>query len=152
MKQEILKLKTMRTITFILFISITSLFSCKNSSQAMGSDKIEPSNTGTSDAKEVIQQDIVFDMIISFISKGEGIDYKLRDSIKEVVKSFNEKNNTSIKPVKVGWGREGEVDYNFILKNLSTTQKDDLVSQVKEALGSTDMAHLTFDKKSVHKR
>lgn len=142
----------MKTFLFVILIATTSLFACKNSSKAMGSDTIEPSNSGKNQPKENIQGDVTYDMIISFISKGAGIDHKLKGKIDAILKSFNEKNNTNIKPEIIGWGREGEVDYHFTGKNLSTSQKKALRSQVKEAIGTSDMAHLTFNKKSVHKR
>ncbi len=138
----------MRTFAFIILIATSSLFACKNSSEAMGSDRIEPANAG----KNKVEYAVTYDMIISFISKGEGTDRELRDKIDGVLKSFNEKNKTDLKPEILGWGREGEVDYNFIAKNLSTKQKKAFASQVKEAIGSSDMAQVVFNQKSVHKR
>jgi len=142
----------MRAIVFIILISTLVLFSCKNSSQAMGADRIEPANSGKNLPKDKVQDEVVYDMIISFISKGEGIDHNLKSKIDEKLKSFNQKNDVKLKPEIVGWGREGEVDYNFIGKNLSTKQKKELATQVKAAIGSSDMVHVVFMKKSVHKR
>lgn len=142
----------MRTLTFIILIATSSLFACKNSSQAMDSDKIEPSNSGKHETKNNMQEEVTYDMILSFISKGEGIDYTLKKKIDNILNSFNKKNNTNLKPETLAWGREGEIDYNFITKNLSTSQKDELTSQVRETIGSSDMVHITFNQKSVHKR
>ena len=135
----------MRTLTTIILIAISSLFSCKNSSQAMGADKIEPSNSGNA-------QETTYDMIISFISKGAGIDRDMRDKVDAALQSFNEKHKIDLNPEILGWGREGEVDYNFVAKNLSTSQKKELASKIKEVVGSSDMVHVVFNKKSVHKR
>lgn len=140
----------MKTLTFIVLITATSLFACKNSSQAMDSDKIEPSSKKTSPIQTT--KDIVYDMVITFGSIGTGIDSEVKKKIDEIIESFNKDNNTSITPEKVGWGREGEVDYNFTLKNLSTSQKESFTSLTKEGIGSSERVHLSFNKKSVHKR
>jgi hypothetical protein len=129
----------MKTILYIILITSTGMFACKKSEQAMGADKIVPANSKTSTAK-------VYDMKISFISKGEGIDHKLKNKIDALLVSFNKENQTAIAPVIKGWGREGEMDYNFIFKNLSTSKKKAFISSVKEIAGSTDMAHITFNK------
>jgi hypothetical protein len=131
----------MKTLLFVILITTTGLFACKKSQQAMGADKIVPANSGTK-----TQAGKTYDMKISFISKGEGIDYKLKGKIDALIVSFNKENKTAITPVINSWGREGEKDYNFILKNLSTSKKEAFISSVKEIAGSTDMAHITFNK------
>lgn len=139
----------MKTLAFIILIGTSSLFSCKNSSQAMGSDKIEPTNSGK---HEITNNDVTYDMIISFISKASGIDRELKPKIDEAIASFNTKHNLEIKKNAIGWGREGETDYNLILKNLSTSQKKEFISSIEEIVASSDMVHITFNQKSVHKR
>ena len=141
----------MRTITLILLIAITSLSSCKNSSQAMGGDKIEPTKTKKSKKGKHLKI-VTFDVIISFISKGEGIDNDLKTKIDEGISAFNTKHKLKVNPTSLSWGREGETDYNFLLKNLSTSQKKEFISSMEEIVGSSDMAHITFNQKSVHKR
>ena len=138
----------MKKIAFIILAASISIASCKNSSKAMGSDKIEP--TKSKKGKHV--QDLTYDVIISFISKGEGIDYKLKTKIDEAISTFNTKHKLKVKPNGSNWGREGETDYNFILKNLSTSQKKEFISSMEETVGSSDMANITFNQKSVHKR
>ena len=111
----------------------------------MGAEKIVPSNSGSKTIEDNAQV-LGYDMVISFISKGEGIDHKLKDKVDSYILSFNKENKIDISPIKKGWGREGEVDYNFTLKNLSTSQKKKFISSIKGIIGNTDMAHLTFNK------
>ncbi len=141
----------MRNFIIITLIASSTLIACKNSSKAMSSDRIEPSNSGKN-IKQVETQDVTYDMIISFISKGEGVDNKMVEKINAAIATFNKDNNVNLKPEKVGWGREGEVDYNFIAKNLSTGQKKALATKIKETIGSSDMVFVKFNTKSVHKR
>lgn len=150
-KQQYFKSEKMRTLSLIISISIATLVSCKTSSApAMGSDHIEPAKTGKS-----TQSDDVYKMIISFISKGEGIDLDAKKRVDNVIEEFNKTNNTNYQPEKAYWGKEGEVDYMFKdngAKNLSTEQKKAYLAKIKAAIGSSDIVHISFNKKAVHKR
>jgi hypothetical protein len=142
-------MKIITSLTIVLLLA----FSCKSTSKPMNSDNpIPPSNVKTYSKGEGNQEKIVFDMIISFISKGEGLDYKLVEKIDATINDFNKKNKTKITPEIVSWGREGEKDYNFILKNLSTPLQKEFINSIEGAIGKTDMAHITFNHESVHKR
>ena len=135
----------MKNLLFILLIATTGIFACKKSEQAMGADKILPSNSGS----ETINSNaeiLGYDMVISFISKGAGIDNQLKEKVDNFIITFNKENNTNIAPIKKGWGREGEIDYNFTLKNLSTSQKKKFISSIEELSSGSDMVHLTFNK------
>jgi len=135
----------MKNLLFILLIGTTGMFACKKSEQAMGAEKILPSNTGSETIKNNAEI-LGYDMVVSFISKGAGIDSKLKEKFDTFLISFNKENKTEIEPIKKGWGREGEIDYNFTLKNLSTSQKKEFISSTKEIVGGTDMVHITFNK------
>jgi len=138
----------MKTLTLIVLIASASLFSCKSTPQAMGTDKITPTNA----RNETAQKETIYDIIIMFISKASGIDSDLKAKIDTELATFNKEHNTDLKPEIVGWGREGERDYLFRTKNLSTKQKKQLIAQFKSAVGSSDMARIILNKKSVHKR
>ena len=135
-------MKKFATVTILLTV-ILSTFSCKSTSKSNEKE----SKTTQTDSKETI-----YDMNISFISKASGIDTALKIKVDNAIETFNKTNKTSIKPEIVHWGREGETDYDFTLKNLSTVQKKAFTSSIEETIGSSDMAHITFNKKSVHKR
>ena len=115
----------------------------------MGSDRIEPAN---SKENSKANDDDTYDMIVSFISKGAGIDRDARKRVDKAIADYNSKNKTEVTPEMIGWGREGEVDYNFHFKNLSTSQKKDFVSKIKAAIGASEDVYVSFNKKSVHKR
>ncbi len=127
----------MKNILPILLITFISFSACKNSSQAMSTDKIEPSNSKA--AKQSTNT-----MKISFISKGEGVDNELKDKIEKSISDFKTENKLNFDYEMKGWGREGEVDYLINLENLSTSQKKSFTSLIKEAIGNSDMAFLSF--------
>ena len=142
----------MKTLTALTLILTLGVYSCKSTSQAKSTTETVPNGDKKETAEKTDEKDKVYDMIISFISKGEGIDRDLKTKVDTVLENFNKTSKTDIKPEIIGWGREGEVDYNFNLKNLSTKQKKAFISSIEETVGSTDMAHITFNQKSVHKR
>jgi len=131
------------TTTAIIFALTLSAFSCKSTSKA------ESKNTSTA---QTDLKDMIYDVIISFISKASGIDQALKGKVDAALATFNKSNKAEIKPEITHWGREGETDYNFSLKNLSTKQKKAFITSMEEIVGDTDMAHITFNQKSVHKR
>lgn len=133
------------------FVAI--LIACKPTSQPMNSDTSVPSSTTKNYTKSGTNQEkIVYDMILTFISKGEGIDHKLQEKVDNAIIAFNTKHKTNIVPEKLGWGREGERDYNFILKNLSTALQKEFIKSIENLTANTDMVNITFNQESVHKR
>ena len=134
----------MKNIIPIIVITLTSLYSCSNTTQAVEAKKNTPTQP------KVVSP--TYDVLISFISKGEGINDELKNKIDLIIITFNEKNKTTVAPEIISWGREGELDYGFLTKNLSTNQKRTLTSQIKEAIGSSDLVRISFNQKSVHKR
>ena len=144
-------MKTITVSTIIIAIMLTA-FSCKSTSQAKSTTETVPNGDKTTSLGKTDPKNMTYDMIISFISKASGIDRPLKEKVDTAIENFNKKNKTDIKPEILGWGREGEVDYNFLFKNLSTQQKKSFITSMEETVGSTDMVHITFNQKSVHKR
>jgi len=142
----------MKKLTKFIIIPLTliSFIACKNSSNAMISNNIDSTSSSTKGGNS--QKELVYDVIISFISKGEGIDHKLVEKIDQAISKFNKDKKVSVKPEKLNWGREGELDYNIIFKNLSTTNKKAFISSMQEVVGTSDMAFVNLNQKSVHKR
>jgi hypothetical protein len=138
----------MKTLTLTVIIATLTLFSCKAPSKATKTEVTEETNSET----EVTSKETIYDIIVSFISKASGIDDALKTKIDTELSTFNKKHNTNIQPEIAPWGREGERDYLLITKNLSTKQQKELIATFKAAIGSSDMARLFLNEKSVHKR
>ncbi len=77
-------------------------------------------------------------LVVSFISKGAGIDY-------ETLKSFE--NWLAERPrfvyTKSHWGREGEVNLCFQMTNLSTREQEIFVRDVRTQLTDKDLVIVT---------
>lgn len=133
----------------IIILSAISFIACKNGQKSI--DTKDNSSTEKT-AETVNPQEVVFDVIVQFISKGEGIAHPIKTKFEEAVAKFNKDNNTNIEADIRHWGREGEIDLNYNLKNLSTKQKNAFLSLVKETVGDTDMVHIKYNEKGVQKR
>lgn len=129
----------------IIIFSAIGLIACKNGQKSTAMDKTTATETTN-------PQDQVFDVIVQFISKGEGIANGLKTKFEEAVANFNKTNHTNIEAEVRHWGREGETDLNYNLKNLSTNQKKAFITMVKETIGETDMAFIKYNEKGVQKR
>jgi hypothetical protein len=87
-----------------------------------------------------------FDLIITFSSRGEGINGDARKSLDEYIKHFESNKNVQINYHMKSWGREGETDYCFNLSNLNSTDQNDFVSQAKELLKSANLVSISENK------
>ena len=125
----------MKQVIFIL--SAISLIACKNGETATTKE-----TTANVTTEKQAEQAKSYDLVLEFISKGAGIDNDLLANFKEGLAKFNSVNKTDIKPDISHWGREGETNLNFNLRNLSTEQKTKFIGFVKETVGSTDMVHV----------
>jgi hypothetical protein len=139
----------MKTLTIPFILALVTLFSCNSTSQAVKSDAIE---TTSETSVNTEKPEIIYDAIISFTSRASGIDNDIKNKIDKILADFNAENDKKLEPEIVPWGREGEVDYHFITKNLSTAQKKNIAAQIKEAIGSSETVFIMYNKKSVHKR
>ena len=136
----------MKTLTIIL-ITTVSLFACKSTSKPMNS-----TNKTANDNKKMTKQTKTtaktYDMVLYFISKGEGIDMKLVAKIDNAIAEFTKKNKVKIPMEKSNFGREGEVNYN----NLSTSQRKEFIKSIEAIIGTSDMVFVKFNQKNVQKR
>jgi hypothetical protein len=72
----------------------------------------------------------IYRLTISFISKGEGIDYKTQESFEKWLKEQPKHPFYEV----THWGREGETNYCLKLNELSTREQDIFVRDVRTQL------------------
>ncbi len=81
-------------------------------------------------------------LIVSFISIGAGTDYKAEDRLELFVKDFEAENKIKL-PVSIKtWGREGERDYRYDLKQLSKKQCKAFVDGVTEMFRENNLVKI----------
>lgn len=79
---------------------------------------------------------VKYRLVVSFISKGAGIDYKTAESVKSYIESHPKKPAYEVK----NYGREGETDYILTLKELNTDEQKLFVDEVKKLISRSDLA------------
>ncbi len=123
---------------YILLITIAAFsMSCKNTNK-VNANTAKKAATESS-KKNTIQKT---DLTVSFISLGAGVDLKIKAKVDDAISEFEKSNNIKIVYEREAWGREGEFNYNFDLKNLSTSQKEEFLKILKETIGTTNMVHI----------
>ena len=125
---------------YITIISLLiSTMSCKTKKETIKSaTQTESSTTNTH----------TYPLIVSFISKGAGVD---RPKVEALLKLIESKTN---KPLyeKIQWGREGETDFCFQLENLKKTEQLTFINDAKNLMNGSDMVFITENTVCTHKR
>jgi hypothetical protein len=87
-----------------------------------------------------------FRMIVSFFSEGAGIDNALKEKFDAMVSSHPKK------PVfeEVRWGREGEVDYHFMLTEMNAQEQAEFVKKTKELLATGTRVNMSENAAPIH--
>lgn len=83
------------------------------------------------------------DIVISFYSKGAGIDYEIANELDALLGG---KPNNQIAYSKKGWGREGETDFCIqINKSVSKKEKQQIIDQIKQIANKSKLVHIKED-------
>lgn len=122
------------TVTITETVSTTSSSSSGNSTTDTVNVQTEIPDIGV----EVESDTNVVRLVVSFISKGAGIDY-------ETLKSFESwlAERPRFAYTKSYWGREGEVNLCFRMTNLSTREQEIFVRDVRTQLTDKDLVIVT---------
>ena len=84
------------------------------------------------------QKNDTYKLVVSFISKGSGIDGKTKDKIDAFIKGFHKKVEFEVCQM----GREGETNYLFHLKELKEHEKKKFIKELKEQITDKEMVHV----------
>ncbi len=86
-------------------------------------------------------------LVVSFISKGAGIDLKSQENIH----SYIDKHRKKPAFEERRWGREGEVDYVFKLTELNADEQKIFIDEVKKLIINVDMVFVRENEEYVKK-
>lgn len=135
----------MKKIIVLIFLFASVLGqSCKTNKEA--------SNNGESDKKAAMNssEPTVYPLILSFISIGAGTDYKAKDMLDTYLTEFNKGYQKNIAYESKSWGREGEVDLLFDLKDLNIEQKEKFITDIHNMFISNNLVKIKTDSASEH--
>ncbi|MHB8259295.1 MAG: hypothetical protein ACYDCN_03290 [Bacteroidia bacterium] len=88
------------------------------------------------------QKKDTYALVVSFISKGSGIDGKTKDKIDAFIKGFHKKPAFEVCQM----GREGETTYLFHLKELKPHEKKKFIKELNEQIVDKEMVHVEENK------
>ncbi len=78
---------------------------------------------------------------ISFYSIGTGTDGAARQQMMDYIHQFEQKEGVTLTYEKYAWGKEGEIDYCFKLKELTPKQQENFILQIKQKLNKSTRVH-----------
>jgi len=122
-----------------------------NSTMEQGSSEPKPEPTVATDPtseKDAKQnksqkgQPDLYSVVVSFYSKGEGIDEKAFAVYNTFLDGFEKQHNINLNYVRTPWGREGEVDYCIQLNNMDSGKQSNFLMQTKEILFQSQLVHI----------
>ena len=123
----------------ILFISIVMLtVACKHTKSA---EKSTAANEPTK-----------YRVIVSFFSRGDGTGSQTFDKIQSYLTTFDNKENVKITYDKVPWGKEGEYDMCFTLKELSKSKQDEFVKGLTNVTKGSTNTNIIENSAGTHKK
>jgi hypothetical protein len=160
----------MKSTLLILFLSIALFsFNCKGSKQTTAKTQsgkeinTSKGNTDTSGKSAIENKDAaiaaqnnasaktensatqekkVFRFTVSFISKGAGTDYQMRQKYDSFLTDFETRNYIKLVLSKASWGREGEMDYCFDMTDLKKDVIDKFIAESKALLSASDRINI----------
>ena len=160
----------MKTLLIYPLLSIFLSASCGNTKESTksGSSAPEaqsetaaptPNNSQTADDNSMNfekntadSQNQNYRLIVSFISIGEGIDPKGREMLDNKVKSWDSEKGEPVQMEIVPWGREGEADFCFSLKELTPKEQEAFVKEIKTMYKDNSLVQITENQPCAHKR
>lgn len=95
---------------------------------------------------------VKYRLIISFISIGEGTDPVAREKMEGILSKWEMKAGKKIQMESFPWGREGEVDFCFLLNELSAPDQAALARELREAFIMHPLVQISEYQESMHKR
>lgn len=96
--------------------------------------------------------DDTYRLIVSFTSKGAGVDAKTLAALESLVTTFSNKDGFLVKYDKITWGREGEFDYCFKMAGMKASKQDEFVKAVKNVTKDSPQVFITENAVCGHKK
>jgi hypothetical protein len=147
----------MKTLLIYPLLSLFLTSACGSTKETASSESPKSGTTTTSTTMATPHQDpnsqaVTYRLIVSFISIGEGTDATGREIMDGVLNSWKEKKGKPVEMESIPWGREGEVDFCFTLKELSEKEQSEFADQMKSVFKDKNLIQITENQPCVHKR
>lgn len=135
----------MKRLFFLAALISLSCISCKAKKETAKTTEPSPSTANISNMQETPK---IYRVIVSFKSKGEGIEYEKKTAL------LNYVDKHPLKPAyqTVLWGREGETDYCFDLSELpSKKELFAFLDEIKRITAGSELVDILENAECQHK-
>ena len=137
--------------TPVLILCSLLIISCTDTRKATETTKPAEAPAAPLPA-EVQVADSLYRLVISFYSIGSGTDYNAKEHFENFLSTFETANSAHIQYEKTPWGREGEVDYCFKLRELQLNGQEQFISAIKSLLKEASHIYINENVPCRHKR
>ena len=134
----------MKAIYLCLLIPIAmSAYNCSGSKKSGGNATTVKTENKENKSVAPSQDDKkTFRFTVSFISKGAGTDYQIKEKYDAFITDFETKNKVKMTINKASWGREGESDYCFEMTQLNNEIVKKFMAESKALLSASDRINI----------
>ena len=131
-------------ITFLTLTTLISLslLSCKSKKESNTVSEIKTESNTSITSQNTANG--TYRLIVSFISIGTGVDADAYNKLEKFVQGHPKKPSYE----KKRWGREGEEDFMFSLKEFKAEEQVKFISDLKVAIGKSDRVQYKENEKS----
>lgn len=120
-------------VIFWLILIVTLSSGCKPKQNAVTPKPVSSAPAPTGD--EIAAKNQAFNnVVISFYSKGQGVNAKAVETIENFLKEYPLKVHHDIPYNKISWGREGEIDFCISLAELKGEDRRIFVEKIRELI------------------
>ncbi len=127
-----------------LLAAILAFLGCNCSKQATKENTTTTTTTTTT-------TDTKYRFNVSFISIGAGTDTKAKKQFDQYLSDYEQKNKVKLEYEITPWGREGEVDYCFMLTALDKKSQEQFILETKAVLKSSSLVRYSENTPCQHK-
>lgn len=135
----------MKKLYYLFFLLIISLwtFTCKSSQKSNQVKTQKQKKDSVPSANSVTESDTnKYRITVSFYSKGNGTDSKMKEKYKKFIQEFEQiKEKKIIYDITI-WGEEGETDYCFKLSELDIKDQAQFVNESKALLKESSLVNI----------
>jgi hypothetical protein len=117
----------------------------------LGCSSSKKTSASNNQTKDTIKND-TYRVIVSFISTGQGIDHHAKEKFITYNDSMAVINHIFTKYEEIHWGREGEVDYCLMLKELNSSKQKIFVDGLKNIFADNKLVFIKENSPCINKR
>ncbi len=137
-----------RMNSFAIVIIVAMAGSCKSSKNTTADSKADGKPATLTESKTPLPENN-YRVIVSFISIGGGTDSEAYAKLKDYI-SRKDEVGVAISKEEIRWGREGEVDVCFKLKEMDSSDADAFVNGLKKTFEGNNLVQITENTPALH--